>query len=190
MKTKKPLHASFFSLLVAFLSRSWFVFFLFILLVLIDQVFKHTLTTFFLTPNLGIYITTNTGAGFSLFNGQNTFLAIITFLFLVIFSWYCYAYKLYQTPFVYPAIFLLAGAFSNFIDRIFFGHVIDYLMIFWWPVFNLADVYLTLGAAWFLWLELKNSRKQRSIRAPFSSSESGCFKPVKNSHNKPHTKKQ
>lgn len=48
------------------------------------------------------------------------------------------------------SVLLLTGAIvgaatSNYADRLIHGFVIDYLSIWIWPVFNLADVIITLG---------------------------------------------
>jgi signal peptidase II len=40
---------------------------------------------------------------------------------------------------------ILAGALGNLIDRLFFGHVIDFLDFRVWPVFNIADSAITIG---------------------------------------------
>jgi signal peptidase II len=40
---------------------------------------------------------------------------------------------------------VLAGALGNFIDRAWHGYVVDFLHIKYWPVFNVADIYVTLG---------------------------------------------
>lgn len=48
----------------------------------------------------------------------------------------------------------LGGAASNLYDRLRRGDVIDLVKVGWWPVFNLADVSITLGAIlalWFIW---------------------------------------
>lgn len=63
-------------------------------------------------------------------------------------------------PHSFPLILIMSGAFSNVIDRLYFGCVIDFIDLkFWpasiaiplsgiagWPVFNIADVYITVGA--------------------------------------------
>lgn len=41
---------------------------------------------------------------------------------------------------------ILAGALGNLIDRLFFGYVIDFLDFRVWPVFNIADSAITIGA--------------------------------------------
>ncbi len=54
------------------------------------------------------------------------------------------------------AIFLaLSGATSNFIDRILRGCVVDFIDLKIWPVFNLADIYITMGLLLFILLHAK-----------------------------------
>ena len=50
--------------------------------------------------------------------------------------------------FVTPLIFSLiaGGALGNLFDRVLHGYVIDYISIWKWPVFNLADVTIFIGA--------------------------------------------
>ena len=48
----------------------------------------------------------------------------------------------------------LGGAGSNIVDQLRHGAVMDFLDLGWWPVFNLADVAITIGvitALWFLY---------------------------------------
>ncbi len=44
-------------------------------------------------------------------------------------------------------ILIAGGALGNLIDRLRFGHVIDFLDFRVWPVFNLADTAIVLGTA-------------------------------------------
>jgi signal peptidase II len=53
-------------------------------------------------------------------------------------------------------IFILSGAISNLLDRLYNGCVIDFIDLKIWPVFNLADVFICLGV--FL-LVLKLNKK-------------------------------
>lgn len=46
---------------------------------------------------------------------------------------------------------IMAGAISNLADRLRFGYVIDFLDFRIWPVFNVADTAITLGAIWLMW---------------------------------------
>ena len=40
---------------------------------------------------------------------------------------------------------ILGGALSNGVDRLLQGHVVDFIDLHWWPVFNLADSAIVLG---------------------------------------------
>lgn len=53
-------------------------------------------------------------------------------------------------------ILIIAGAIGNMIDRLRFGCVIDFINLKFWPVFNLADIFITLGAILLLYSFLKN----------------------------------
>lgn len=43
-----------------------------------------------------------------------------------------------------------AGALGNYLDRILRGYVVDFIHVPYWPVFNLADVLITVGGALLL----------------------------------------
>ena len=45
---------------------------------------------------------------------------------------------------------VLGGAVANLLDRTLNGHVTDSLHSGWWPTFNLADVFITIGVAWWI----------------------------------------
>ena len=53
---------------------------------------------------------------------------------------------------------MLAGILGNLIDRLLFGHVIDFLDFRLWPVFNIADSSLTIGVMIFGWSILKDRK--------------------------------
>ncbi|HLC22669.1 MAG TPA: signal peptidase II [Candidatus Nanoarchaeia archaeon] len=113
--------------------------FLSVMLLLLDQGSKwffqeRTVAISFLS----LHPVTNTGALFGLFQGWNTLFLVISFLVLG-FVWMSLRDK--------PIVFSLfnAGIVGNMIDRIVFGHVRDFIDVGFWPVFNLADSYLTIG---------------------------------------------
>lgn len=47
--------------------------------------------------------------------------------------------------------FIFGGAVGNMIDRLRLGYVIDFLDFRIWPVFNLADSFITIGAVILFW---------------------------------------
>ena len=53
---------------------------------------------------------------------------------------------------------ILAGGLGNLIDRLFSGHVIDFLDFRVWPVFNLADSAITTGVILLGWAILKGEK--------------------------------
>jgi signal peptidase II len=60
--------------------------------------------------------------------------------------------------------FILAGAIGNLIDRIYYGYVIDFLYLhvndFYWPAFNIADSFITIGAFLLIFDMVKKSREK------------------------------
>lgn len=50
--------------------------------------------------------------------------------------------------------FILGGAIGNWMDRIRLNHVIDFLDFRIWPVFNVADSFITIGVFLFVWFAL------------------------------------
>ena len=55
---------------------------------------------------------------------------------------------------------ILSGAIGNLIDRLFLGYVVDFLDFRVWPVFNVADSAITVGAVLLGWSLLRDSRKK------------------------------
>jgi len=54
-----------------------------------------------------------------------------------------------------PLALLLGGSLGNLVDRLRLGYVVDFLDLRIWPVFNLADVALSVGAVWLVVLLLR-----------------------------------
>ena len=100
-----------------------------------------------------ITYTVNTGAAFSFLAGKTwaqTFFKILTCLALVMFSiFYVYAYKRKYTWLKYSLSLVIGGTIGNFIDRIMYNGVVDFvgLIFFGWrfPIFNFADVCMCIG---------------------------------------------
>ncbi len=60
---------------------------------------------------------------------------------------------------------ILAGAVGNLIDRLAYGHVVDFLLFYWhpwyYPAFNIADAAITVGAILLIWDEWQRWRNTR-----------------------------
>lgn len=90
----------------------------------------------------------NHNAAFSLplgsLSGQ-IFPWLVAVIIMVIVAYLIEAYRDKNLSLILFLILIIAGAYSNLLDRIFYGGVIDYLNFNFWPVFNLADVMITVG---------------------------------------------
>ena len=53
---------------------------------------------------------------------------------------------------------VLGGAVANLLDRALGGTVVDFLDLGWWPSFNLADVWLTVGCTLMVLASLREPR--------------------------------
>jgi signal peptidase II len=92
----------------------------------------------------------NTGIAFGLFKDYGVVFIIIPIIaiFLLIFNIYYYRQNNEALSRVYIIAFslILGGAIGNLYDRIRFGYVIDFIDFRIWPVFNVADSAITIGA--------------------------------------------
>jgi len=62
-----------------------------------------------------------------------------------------------------PYALIIAGALGNVIDRLRFGYVVDFVQWYWksfhWPVFNLADSCIVVGATLMVLFSLRHGDK-------------------------------
>ena len=94
----------------------------------------------------------NTGVAFSFFVGNNLFFLLLGIIFFFGLSWWYW-----KEPSI-GILFLAAGALGHVLDRIFYGGVIDFIDVGFWPVFNLADVFLVIGVVLLLRQEFLRSK--------------------------------
>ena len=96
----------------------------------------------------------NTGVAFGLLEGWGLWVTAGTLVVLLfLFRGFVTASKdspASRWPMVCMGL-ILGGAVGNLIDRIRLGAVIDFLDFRIWPVFNLADSCITVGAVWMAW---------------------------------------
>ncbi len=145
-----------------------------VLLVAIDQATKWATEAFLpwqqdvdFLPFIALFRTYNTGVAFSMFNEAPAWtlaaltLAIVTF---VIVLWW-------RTPPGRPLAqagfaLIVSGAIGNLIDRVWHGYVIDMIRVHtdtWsFAIFNVADSYISVGAAAIILDEVLSMRKQSS----------------------------
>lgn len=111
----------------------------------------------------------NYGAAWSSLSGKTAILIGITAVLLIAVA-YLLIRKIVRHPLgVTAGIFILGGGMGNMIDRAWHGYVVDMLDIsplFSYPVFNLADCFVVvgaiLGAMYYLWFYEKYDKKERT----------------------------
>jgi len=63
-------------------------------------------------------------------------------------------------------LLLTAGALGNYVDRLFRGYVVDFVHVNHWPVFNVADIYVTFGLGVLAWQALKRRSEPHAPSSP------------------------
>lgn len=130
--------------LTLFFSLSIFTIFL-------DQFSKYItqdiISTDIIKGFFSITYTKNTGAAFGLFQGQHLLLTIISLTICIMIIYLSMSgnipYKIIPQT---ASALIFGGAIGNLIDRIMLGYVRDFLSVWIWPNFNIADIAITLGA--------------------------------------------
>ncbi|HYD79689.1 MAG TPA: signal peptidase II [Paucimonas sp.] len=143
------------------------------IVMLLDQVTKITVAKLFtygeslpVTSFFNLVLAYNKGAAFSFLATESgwqrylfTGLGIAAAIFIV----YLLKRHAGQKLFCWALALILGGAVGNVIDRIAYGHVIDFLDFHvggWhWPAFNVADTGISIGVALLLLDELRRVGK-------------------------------
>ena len=67
----------------------------------------------------------------------------------------------------YSLLMILGGALGNVYDRMFYGAVPDFIDFhignFLWFIFNVADIFITLGIIFMIMLEIKDTNKEKKL---------------------------
>ncbi len=101
---------------------------------------------------LYLTLTHNTGIAFGLLQGKGWLTIPFTILVVAGLSYYYWRFRPKGIACVLMGL-LLGGALGNFIDRVRLGYVIDMFDLGWWPVFNIADIAITLSLMGFMALQ-------------------------------------
>jgi signal peptidase II len=95
----------------------------------------------------------NTGVAFGMFSGRNYWLALFVLVVLALGIWWSRQLDWRKGEVNAIAAMLISGAVGNLIDRMRYGHVVDFLDFhgigYPW-VFNIADSGITLSLVWIL----------------------------------------
>jgi signal peptidase II len=120
------------------------------------------------TPFFNVVRVHNSGAAFSFLAGaggwQRWFFTAIGIGAALLMVWLLKKHA-GQKLFAFAIASILGGAVGNVIDRVLYGHVVDFLDFHWrgwhFPAFNVADSAITIGAACLILDELLRVRRGR-----------------------------
>jgi signal peptidase II len=144
------------------------------LVILIDQLTKITITKLFIhgeskpiTSFFNLVLAYNPGAAFSFLSDAGGWQRyFFTAVALVAVGYILHLLRRHpgQRLFCSALALILGGAIGNLIDRLVYGHVIDFLDFHWagfghFPAFNIADSAICIGAALFIYDELRRVNK-------------------------------
>lgn len=144
------------------------------IVILLDQLSKITVSKLLaigdsmpVTHFLNLVLAYNPGAAFSFLANESGWQRHL-FTAIALFAAIYIIYLIYKHPsqrlFCTALALILGGALGNVIDRIMYGHVIDFLDFYYlhshFAAFNLADSAITLGAILFILDELRRVKNK------------------------------
>lgn len=125
----------------------------------VDQITKllvRKLQPFTNNGLLDITLTTNTGSLFGLFNNfAHSNVVFIVLSVIAVSLLFLVFREENNTKLYFPLGMVIGGIMGNFVDRIFFGAVIDWIRVPRWPVFNISDAALVLGVVLLLFFTIR-----------------------------------
>jgi len=128
---------------------------------------KNLSTDLFLSKFLNISLIWNEGIAFGLLSFNENYLynfltILITFIIIIIFFMIIKNEGMKK----YSLLMILGGALGNLYDRIFFKAVPDFIDFhignFHWFIFNVSDIFISLGVLFLIFLELIDNQKNKT----------------------------
>jgi signal peptidase II len=118
-----------------------------------------------ITPFFNIVHFQNTGAAFSFLSeasGWQRYFFIVVSMIAIVIIIRLMRERLKQPLLCLALAFILGGAIGNLCDRSFYGFVIDFIYVhyeaYYWPAFNVADSFISIGVALILYDAFKNKK--------------------------------
>ena len=113
---------------------------------------------------LNIELYWNTGIAFGLFSfSENYLYNLLTFVIVIVIMIVIFMIAISKDFKKYPLLMILGGALGNLVDRIFFKAVPDFIDFhiqnFHWFIFNVADIFISLGIIFMILLEIIANNK-------------------------------
>jgi signal peptidase II len=146
------------------------------IVVVVDQITKQIFWKYFVAGQqadvipgvLRITLVKNSGAAFGLFEGGRVFFIIASVVAIGFILYLGFRLPVVERYKRYLLGLILGGAVGNLIDRIYDGAVIDFIEMglkgHWWPVYNVADIAVSVGAVLLL-IHLLGSSRHTQVMA-------------------------
>ena len=142
----------------------------------IDRIFKiyileiaelENKVDIYITSYLNFYLIWNKGVAFGLFSfEQNIIYHLISFVIFIISIVLIYMITKSDKLKKYSLILILGGALGNLFDRIYYSAVPDFIDLHikghHWFIFNVADIFITLGVICLILVELFDKKKHET----------------------------
>lgn len=108
----------------------------------------------------------NDGGAFGIFGGQNTVLAVSAVVAIGVVAIYYFFPPMDHWLIRSGLALILGGAVGNLLDRIYQGHVTDFIDFIHFPAFNVADAAINVGVAAIVIALLFSDLIKRNPRSP------------------------
>jgi signal peptidase II len=118
-----------------------------------------------LSPYARIVHWYNTGAAFGMFKDASTILTVLAFIVIGAILFYYPQVSRDDWSLRLALSMQLGGAIGNLIDRLTIGHVTDFISVGNFPVFNIADASISVGAVVLflgVWLQERADKKREA----------------------------
>lgn len=117
---------------------------------------------------LSLSLVNNNRGAFGLLSLDKSVFIIVSVLLIITIIWYYHHIITHKAASIFWGLsigMVTGGALGNLVDRIRYGYVIDFIDIhigtaFQWPVFNIADIGITIGLSMIVLKILKQDNKQ------------------------------
>jgi signal peptidase II len=124
-----------------------------------------------LSPYARIVHWYNTGAAFGMFKDASMVFTVLAFIVIAAIIFYYPQVERNDWSLRLALSMQLGGAIGNLIDRITIGHVTDFVSVGTFPVFNVADASISVGAAVLFLGVFLQERAEKQEKARLASSE-------------------
>jgi len=148
------------------------------LVIFLDQYTKHLVRQyldlngvwypFTWTEAVRVLYINNTGAAFGIFKAAGSVFTLIAIVVSAVIIYYAYRLPPGHWWMRLALGLQLGGALGNLIDRLMFGTVTDFISIFTFAIFNVADASISVGVAMLaiiMWIESRQEKKKKLAAA-------------------------